>query len=78
MRSVATEGMQLPTALASLAGQSGEDLAALIVSFHDDATTHAGMVRAGRRFIRGRHDQAVVAEALKPVAAGQTDIRKCG
>ncbi|MCH4022381.1 MAG: Hint domain-containing protein [Acetobacter sp.] len=78
MTPTTTEGMQLPAALASLTRQSAAALAALIVSFHDDATTHARMVRAGRRFIRERHGQAVVAEALGPVAAGQTDMRKCG
>lgn len=78
MTPIAAEGMELPAALASLTGQSAAALAALIVSFHDDAKTHARMVRAGRRFIRERHGQAVVAEALGPVIAGQTDIRKYG
>ncbi|MFT8523387.1 Hint domain-containing protein [Gluconobacter oxydans] len=75
MTPVATEGMQLPAALASLTGQSAAALAALIVSFHDDATTHARMVRVGRHFIRERHDHARIIDALGRIA-GDTRVKR--
>ncbi|GAL96272.1 glycosyltransferase [Acetobacter tropicalis NRIC 0312] len=75
---VATEGMELPAALADATGDTAEALAALIVSLHDDSTTHARMDHAGRRFIRERHDRAVVAETLGSAFGNHIENRQAG
>ncbi|WP_215763299.1 hypothetical protein, partial [Acetobacter sp. P1H12_c] len=69
---------ELPGDFADATGETAEALAALIVSLHDDSTTHARMVRAGRRFIRQRHDHARIIDALGRIARDRRDERQAG
>ncbi|WP_215763285.1 Hint domain-containing protein [Acetobacter sp. P1H12_c] len=78
MTPIAAEGMELPGDFADATGETAEALAALIVSLHDDSTTHARMVRAGRRFIRQRHDHARIIDALGRIARDRRDERQAG
>lgn len=78
MTPIAAEGMELPTVLREATGETAEALATLMVGLHDDTRAYTGLVRAGQHFVRKRHDQAVVAQALGPVVADQIDIRKRG
>lgn len=78
MTPIAAEGMELPTVLREATGETAEALATLMVGLHDDTRAYTGMVRAGQHFVRKRHDQAAVAQALGPVVADQIDIRKRG
>lgn len=75
MTPIASEGMQLPKHLAEATGETAEALATLIVSLHDDSMTHARMVRAGRHFIRERHDHARIIDALGRIA-GDTRVKR--
>ncbi|MFE8871766.1 glycosyltransferase family 4 protein [Acetobacter persici] len=78
MTPIAAEGMELPRDFADATGETAEALAALIVGLHDDSTTHARMVRAGRRFIRQRHDHARIIDALGRIAGDTTGKRQAG
>ncbi|MCG4256549.1 Hint domain-containing protein [Acetobacter senegalensis] len=75
MTPIAAEGMELPRDFTDATGETAEALAALIVSLHDDSTTHARMVQAGRRFIRERHDHARIIDALGRIA-GDTRVKR--
>ena len=78
MTPIAAEGMELPRDFADATGETAEALAALIVSLHDDSTTHARMVRAGRRFIRERHDHTRIIDALGRIAGDTRGKRQAG
>ncbi|MDN7353655.1 Hint domain-containing protein [Acetobacter senegalensis] len=78
MTPIAAEGMELPGDFADATGETAEALAALIVGLHDDSTTHARMVRAGRRFIRQRHDHARIIDALERIARDRREERQAG
>ncbi|BCI65853.1 Hint domain-containing protein [Acetobacter aceti] len=75
MTPIAAEGMELPGDFTDATGETAEALAALIVNLHDDSTTHARMVQAGRRFIRERHDHARIIDALGRIA-GDTRVKR--
>ncbi|WP_319792610.1 glycosyltransferase family 4 protein [Acetobacter senegalensis] len=75
MTPIAAEGMELPRDFTDATGETAEALAALIVNLHDDSTTHARMVQAGRRFIRERHDHARIIDALGRIA-GDTRVKR--
>ncbi|GAL98849.1 glycosyltransferase [Acetobacter tropicalis NRIC 0312] len=78
MTPIASEGMELPKDFADATGETAAALAALIVSLHDDSTTHARLVRAGRRFIRERHDHARIIDALGRIAGDTRGKRQAG
>lgn len=78
MTPIASEGMELPKDFADATGETAEALAALIVSLHDDSTTHARMVRAGCHFIRERHDHARIVDVFGRIAGGTTRKRQAG
>lgn len=78
MTPIAAEGMELPGDFADVIGETSEALAALIVSLHDDSTTHSRMVRAGSHFIRERHDHARIIDALGRIAGDTTRKRQAG
>lgn len=75
MTPIAAEGMELPRDFTDATGETAEALAALIISLHDDSTTHARMVRVGRHFIRERHDHARIIHALGRIA-GDTRVKR--
>ncbi|MCP9319598.1 Hint domain-containing protein [Acetobacter persici] len=78
MTPIAAEGMELPGDFTDATGETAEALAALIVNLHDDSTTHARLVRAGRRFIRERHDHARIIDALGRIAGDTRGKRQAG
>ena len=69
MTPIAAEGLGLDGKLPSLVAETAEDIAALVLRLHADASALAALAEAGLDFVRRRYSHQATAAALKAAIA---------